>query len=71
MFENSISKTAEHSVYLTAADVAHLLRISLRTLHSHVKHRRVPSPIWLGGKRLWAAQVIHDFLGAARNHKRR
>ena len=58
------------AVYLTAAEVANLLRISLRTLYAHVQRNRVPAPIWLGGKRLWPAQGMHDFLGAPKNRKR-
>jgi hypothetical protein len=33
------------SAYLTATDVANLLHISIRTLYSHVRDRRVPPPI--------------------------
>jgi excisionase family DNA binding protein len=58
------------SAYLTAAEVATLLRISARTLFSYVQQKRVPTPIWLGGKRLWPAQAVHDFLGSARSRKR-
>jgi excisionase family DNA binding protein len=39
-------------IYLTAADAARLLRISVRTLYTYVKEKRVPAPLWLGGKRL-------------------
>ena len=60
-----------NSVYLTAADVATILHISIRTLYSHVRDKRVPGPIWLGGKRLWPAQALHDHLCAARNQRRR
>lgn len=63
--------TTELPVYITAAEAASLLRISSRTLYSYVQEKRVPPPIWLGGKRLWPAQVMHDFLGAAKSHKRR
>lgn len=65
------ASTSAAPVYLTAAEVATLLRITPRTLYSYVQQKRVPSPIWLGGKRLWPAQAMHDHLGAARNHKRR
>lgn len=65
------ASTTATPVYLTAAEVAALLRISLRTLYAHVQQSRVPAPIWLGGKRLWPAQGMHDFLGAAKNRKRR
>lgn len=71
MFENGPGNTSEHPVYLTGNEVANLLRISLRTLYVYVLQRRVPAPIWLGSKRLWPAQAMHDFLGAAKNHKRR
>lgn len=57
--------------YLTAAEVAALLRISLRTLYAHVQQSRVPAPIWLGGKRLWPSQGMHDFLGTPKSRKRR
>jgi excisionase family DNA binding protein len=63
--------TAAPPAYMTAAEAACLLRISPRTLYSYVQQKRVPPPIWLGGKRLWPAQAMHDHLGAARNHKRR
>lgn len=63
--------STETSVYLTAAEVADLLRISIRTLYAHVQQSRVPPPIWPGSKRLWPAQGLHDFLGSARNRKRR
>jgi excisionase family DNA binding protein len=57
-------------IYLTAADAARLLRISVRTLYTYVKEKRVPAPLWLGGKRLWPAQAVHDHVGAARNRRR-
>lgn len=63
--------STETSVYLTAAEVADLLRISIRTLYAHVQQSRVAPPIWLGSKRLWPVQGIHDFLGSAKNRKRR
>lgn len=66
-----VANDTEISVYLTAAEVADLLRISIRTLYAHVQQSRVPPPIWLGSKRLWPAQGMHDFLGSARNRKRR
>ena len=66
-----VASDTETPMYLTAAEVANLLRISLRTLYAHVQQSRVPMPIWLGSKRLWPAQALHDFLGAARNRKRR
>lgn len=66
-----VARNTETHVYLTAAEVAGLLRISIRTLYAHVQQSRVPPPIWLGSKRLWPAQGIHDFLGSARNRKRR
>lgn len=56
--------------YLTAQEVAGLLRVSIRTLYSHVQQKRVPAPMWLGNKRLWSAQAVHDFVGAPRNRKR-
>lgn len=59
------------AVYLTAAEVAALLRISARTLYTYVQRERFPSPIWLGGKRLWSLQAVHDHLGLARMRKRR
>lgn len=58
-------------LYLNAEEVANLLRISVRTLYTYVKRERVPDPIWLGGKRLWCAQSVHDFLGTSRLRKRR
>lgn len=68
---SSLMNPAEPPAYITAKEAANLLRISLRTLYSYIQHRRVPAPIWLGGKRLWAAQAMHDFVGSARNHRRR
>ena len=59
------------SPYLTGSEVANLLRISTRTLYTYVHDKRLPAPIWLGGKRLWPAQAVHDHLGVARNRKRR
>ena len=59
------------SPYLTASEIANLLRISTRTLYTYVLDKRVPVPIWLGGKRLWPAQAVHDHLGGAQNRKRR
>ena len=59
------------AAYLTAPEVATLLRISVRTLYTYVQCERVPSPIWLGGKRLWSSQSVHDLLGSARMRKRR
>lgn len=56
--------------YLTAQEVATLLRVSVRTLYSHVGQKRVPAPFWLGNKRLWPAQAVHDYLGSTRNRKR-
>lgn len=64
-------RSTEEVAYLTAAETARLLRISSRTLYNYVEQKRVPAPIWLGGKRLWPAQTLHDFVGAARNRKRR
>lgn len=58
-------------IYLTAAEVAGLLRISVRTLYTYVQDTRIPAPIWLGGKRLWPAQAVHDHVGATRRRKRR
>lgn len=57
--------------YLTANELAALMRISVRTLYTYIEARRVPSPIWLGGKRLWAAQAVHDFVASSKNRKRR
>lgn len=59
------------TIYLTATEMATLLRISTRTLYTHIEEKRVPQPIWLGGKRLWAEQAVHDFIASARNKKRR
>jgi len=59
------------AVYLTAPEVARLLRISIRTLYTYVRGQRVPAPLWLGGRRLWSAQAVHDFLGAAGMRKRK
>jgi predicted DNA-binding transcriptional regulator AlpA len=56
--------------YLTAPEVAALLRISVRTLHTYVLNKRVPAPLRLGGKRLWTAQALHDHVGSARHRKR-
>jgi predicted DNA-binding transcriptional regulator AlpA len=61
----------EKSPYLNASEMTALLRICERSLYTYVQERRVPPPIWLGGKRLWVAQTVHDSLGAARNLKRR
>ena len=47
-----------------------MLRISVRTLYTYVEERRVPAPLWLGGKRLWTPQVVHDFIASARQRKR-
>lgn len=58
-----------HIHYLTAPEVAALLRVSVRTLHTYVGNKRVPAPIRLGGKRLWAAQSLHDHVGSARKRK--
>lgn len=58
------------STYLTATELAAMLRISVRTLYTYVEERRVPPPLWLGGKRLWAPQVVHDFIASARQRKR-
>lgn len=66
-----VVSATEHTVYLTAAEAACLLRISPRTLYSYVQQKRVPPPIWLGAKRLWPAQAMLDYVGAAKNHKRR
>jgi predicted DNA-binding transcriptional regulator AlpA len=59
-----------HIHYLTAPEVASLLRVSVRTLHTYVLSKRVPAPLRLGGKRLWAAQALHDHVGSARKRKR-
>lgn len=56
--------------YLTANELAALMRISVRTLYTYIEAHRVPSPIWLGGKRLWAAQAVHDFIASSRQRKR-
>lgn len=58
-------------LYLNAAELIELLHICERTLYTYVQEQRIPAPIWLGGKRLWSAQAIHDHLGAARQKKRR
>lgn len=58
-------------VYLTATEVAGLLRVSIRTLYTYVHESRLPAPIWLGGKRLWPAQAVHDHIGAGRRRKSR
>lgn len=70
---NPVAETSVDTgaVYLNAAEVASLLRISVRTLHTYVQRERIPSPIWLGGKRLWCAQSVHDFLGTSRLRRRR
>jgi excisionase family DNA binding protein len=57
--------------YITAAEIAALLRISLRTLHTYIDEQRIPAPLWLGGKRLWTPQAVHDFIASSRNRKRR
>ncbi|WP_353056800.1 helix-turn-helix transcriptional regulator [Hydrogenophaga intermedia] len=62
---------SQTAMYLTAPEVAGLLRISLRSLYTYVREHRVPAPIWLGGKRLWPAQSVHDALGAASRRRRR
>lgn len=67
----SIASDTVTTAYLTAAEVATVLRISLRTLYAHVQQSRVPPPIWLGSKRLWPAQALHDFICTARRRKRR
>ena len=59
-----------HVHYLTAPEVAALLRVSVRTLHTYVGDKRVPAPVRLGGKRLWSAQALHDHLGSARLRRR-
>ena len=56
-------------IYITPKEVATMLRICERTLYTYVEEKRLPSPIWLGGKRLWPAQTIHDYI-ASRNRKR-
>jgi predicted DNA-binding transcriptional regulator AlpA len=58
------------SPYLTATELAAMLRISVRTLYTYIDERRVPTPLWLGGKRLWTPQVVHDFIASARQRKR-
>jgi len=58
------------STYLTANELAATLRISVRTLYTYVEERRVPPPLWLGGKRLWTPQVVHDFIAVAHQRKR-
>lgn len=67
----SIDSTSPRPEYLTAPEIASLLRISVRTLYTYVHEQRVPAPLRLGGKRLWPAQAVHDFLGATRARKRR
>jgi predicted DNA-binding transcriptional regulator AlpA len=60
----------KESPYINGEQVARLLRITTRTLHTYVKQRKVPSPIWLGGKRLWFEQALHDYIAAPANRKR-
>jgi predicted DNA-binding transcriptional regulator AlpA len=59
------------SPYINAQQVACILKVTMRTLHTYVKKNRIPNPIWLGGKRLWVEQSVHDYIGAAINKRRR
>jgi excisionase family DNA binding protein len=61
----------KNSPYIDAEEVATLLRITTRTLYTYVQEKRVPSPVWLGGKRLWVEQALHDYIATPANRKRR
>ncbi len=48
------------SPYYTAAQVAEILQISLRSVFNHVSTGLLPEPIRMGNRRLWPQQALHD-----------
>jgi predicted DNA-binding transcriptional regulator AlpA len=58
-------------IYMTAKEIAAMLHICERTLYSYVEDQRIPQPVWLGGKRLWVSQVVHDFVASSAKRKGR
>lgn len=47
---------------LTKKEVAQLLRVTTRTVENYVSKALLPPPVKVGGKALWSAQAIADFV---------
>lgn len=47
---------------LTKKEVAQLLRVTTRTVENYVSKALLPAPVKVGGKALWSAQAIADFV---------
>ena len=61
---NASHATESKRLALPAADVAKLLNISLRHLHTLNASGRLPRPIRLGRSVRWLADELHDWLDA-------
>jgi excisionase family DNA binding protein len=56
-------ETAERApLFVTAAELAQLLRISTRTLWRLLSAKKMPEPIRLGGAVRWRVDLIQDWI---------
>lgn len=53
---------APEPIFVTAAELAQLMRISTRTLWRLLSARKMPKPIRLGGAVRWRMDVIQDWI---------
>ena len=49
---------------LKKSEVAALLRVTPRTIENYLKQGRIPAPVRIGNRPLWAAGAIHALLVA-------
>jgi predicted DNA-binding transcriptional regulator AlpA len=53
---------APEPLFVTATELAHLMRISTRTLWRLLSAHKIPEPIRLGGAVRWRIDVIQDWI---------
>lgn len=60
--ENTGDSTAPPPLFVTAAELAQLLRISTRTLWRLLSAHKIPEPIRLGGAVRWRLDLVQDWI---------